>query len=148
MLETLRSSTYCLRMPHRCSIWFRSGDMLGQSITFTLSFFSKAVVVIMLGYCPAAQSPKGGDHALVQYVTVHVGIHGSSINCSSPVPAALMQPQTMTLPPPRLTVGKTHLLHLSTPHLVAATHAWHHLNQIRLSWSHQTTGYGSNNPCP
>ncbi len=28
-------------------------------------------------YCPAAQSPKGGDHALLQYVTVHVGIHGS-----------------------------------------------------------------------
>ncbi|CAI9624049.1 unnamed protein product [Staurois parvus] len=32
MLETLRSSTFCLRMPHRCSIGFRSGDMLGQSI--------------------------------------------------------------------------------------------------------------------
>ncbi len=46
-------------------------------ITFTLSFFTKAVVVIMLEYCPAAQSPKGGDHALLQYVTVHVGIHGS-----------------------------------------------------------------------
>jgi len=51
--------------------------MLGQSITFTLSFISKAVVVIMLEYCPAAQSPKGGDHALLQYVTVHVDIHGS-----------------------------------------------------------------------
>ncbi len=63
--------------PHRCSIGFRSGDMLGQSITFTLSFFSKAVFIIMLEYCPAAQSPKGGDHALLQYVTVHVGIHGS-----------------------------------------------------------------------
>ncbi len=48
--------------------------MLGQSITFTLNFFSKAVVVIMLELCPAAQSPKGGDHALLQYVTVHVGI--------------------------------------------------------------------------
>ncbi len=46
MLETLRSSTFRLRMPHRCSIGFRSGDMLGQSITFTLSFFSKAVVVL------------------------------------------------------------------------------------------------------
>ncbi len=46
MLETLRSSTFHLRMPHRCSIGFRSGDMLGQSITFTLSFFSKAVVVL------------------------------------------------------------------------------------------------------
>ncbi len=49
---------------------------MDQSITFTLSFFSKAVVV-MLEYCPAVQSPKGGDHALLQYVTVHVGIHGS-----------------------------------------------------------------------
>ncbi len=76
MLQTLRSSTFCLRIPHRCSIGFRSGDMLGQSITFTLSFFSKAVVIVMLEYCPAAQSPKGGDHALPQYVTVHVGIHG------------------------------------------------------------------------
>ncbi len=42
-----------------------------------LSFFSKAVVVIMLEYCPAAKSPKGGDPALLQYVTVHIGIHGS-----------------------------------------------------------------------
>ncbi len=74
MLETF---TFRLRMPHTCSIGFRSGDMLGQSITCTLSFFSKAVVVIMLEYCPAAKSPKGGDHALLQYVTVHVGIHGS-----------------------------------------------------------------------
>ncbi len=46
MLETLLSSTFCLRMPHRCLIGFRSGDMLGQSITFTLSFFSKVVVVL------------------------------------------------------------------------------------------------------
>ncbi len=35
-----------VRDSHRCSIGFRSGDMLGQSITFTLSFFSKAVVVL------------------------------------------------------------------------------------------------------
>ncbi len=38
-----------------------------------------------------------------------------SVNCSSPVPAALMQPQTMTRPPPRLTVGKTHLSLYSSP---------------------------------
>ncbi len=55
---------------------FRSGDMLWPAINFTL-LFSKAVVIIMLEYCPAAQSSKGGDHALLQYVTVHVGIHGS-----------------------------------------------------------------------
>ncbi len=46
MLETLRSSTFHMRMPHRCSIGCRSGDMLGQSITFTLSFVSKAVVIL------------------------------------------------------------------------------------------------------
>ena len=33
-----------------------------------------------------------------------------SMNCSSPVPAALMQLQTMTLPPPCLTLGKTHMI--------------------------------------
>ncbi len=38
-----------------------------------------------------------------------------SINCSSSVPAALMQPRTMTLPPPYLTVGKTHLSLYSLP---------------------------------
>ncbi len=38
-----------------------------------------------------------------------------SMNCSSPVPAALMQPQTMTLPPPCLTVGKTLLSLYSSP---------------------------------
>ncbi len=64
MLDTLRSSTFHLRMPHGYSIRFRSGDMLGQSITFTLSFFSKAAVVIMLEYYPAAQSLKEGDHVV------------------------------------------------------------------------------------
>ncbi len=112
MLETLRSSTFHLRMPHRCSIGFRYGDMLGQSITFTLSFFSKAVVVVMLEYCPAAQSPKGGDHALLQYM---LSFMVPSMNCSSPVPTALMQPQIMTLPPPCLTIGKTHLSLYSSP---------------------------------
>ncbi len=38
-----------------------------------------------------------------------------SMNCSSPVPAALMQPQTMTLPPPCVTEGKTHLSLYSSP---------------------------------
>ncbi len=45
MLETLSSSTLRLRMPHWCSIGFRSGDCW-PVITFTLSFFSKAVVII------------------------------------------------------------------------------------------------------
>ena len=46
IFETLRTSTFRLKIPQRCSIGFKSGDMLGQSITFTLSLFSKAVVVL------------------------------------------------------------------------------------------------------
>ncbi len=96
MLETLRSSTFSLRMPHRCSIGFRSGDMLRQTITFPLN---KAVVIIMLEYCPASQSPKGRGSCSAS-VCHSTSWHSlvPSMNCSSPVPAVLMQPQTMTLP--------------------------------------------------
>ncbi len=90
--------TFCLRMTHRCSIGFRSGDMLDQSITFTLSFFSKAVVVIMLKYCPVSEG-RGSCSASVCHSTCWHSWF-PSMNCSSPVPAALMQPQTMTHPSP------------------------------------------------
>ncbi len=43
MLDTWCFSTFRLRMPHMCSIGFRSGDILGHFITFTFSFISKAV---------------------------------------------------------------------------------------------------------
>ncbi len=112
MLETLFSSTFRLRMPHRCSIGFRSGDMLGQSITFTLSFFSKAVVVLEV--CLGSLCWEGIMlcFSMSQYM---LAFTVPSMNCSSPVPAALMQPQTMTLPPPCLTLGKTHLSLYSSP---------------------------------
>ena len=121
MLETLRSSTFRLRMPHRCSIGFRSGGMLGQSITFTLSFFSKAVVVLGLCLGPlscwntALRPSFRREGIMLQCVTFHVGFMVPSMNCGSPVPAALTQPQTMTLPPPCLTVGKKHLSLYSSP---------------------------------
>ncbi len=115
MLKTMRSSTFCLRMPHRCSIG--SGDMLGQSITFTLSFFSKAVIVLevclgSLSCWNTALRPSLRREGIMlcfsmsQYMLAFMV---PSMNCSSPVPAAPMQPQTMTLTPPCLTVGKTHL---------------------------------------
>ncbi len=44
MLNIWCFSTFRLRMPHMCSIGFRSGDILGHSITFTFS--SKAVVIL------------------------------------------------------------------------------------------------------
>ena len=46
MLEILRSSPSRLRMLHRCSIGFRSGDMLASPSPLTLSFYSKVVVIL------------------------------------------------------------------------------------------------------
>ncbi len=77
MLDTWCFFTFCLRMPHMCSIEFRSGDILGHSITFTFS--SKAVSswqCVWGGYV-GKQFLKGGHHLLLQNVTAHVGIHGS-----------------------------------------------------------------------
>ncbi len=46
MLDTWCFSTFRLRIPHMCSIGFRSGDILGHSITFTFTFSSKTVVIL------------------------------------------------------------------------------------------------------
>ena len=46
MLDTFRPSTFHFRMPHRYSIGYRSGGMLGHSNTFTFNFFRKAVVCL------------------------------------------------------------------------------------------------------
>ncbi len=120
MLETLHSSTFHLRMPHKCSMGFRSGDMLGQSITFTLSFFSKAVVVleVCLGSFSCWNTVlrpslrREGIMLCFSMSQYMLAFMVPSMNCRS---QALMQPQTMTLPPPCLTVGKTHLSLFSSP---------------------------------
>ncbi len=52
------------------------------------------------------------------------------MNHSSPVPAVVMQPQNMMLPPPCLTVGKAQFSWYSSPGV--ATHASHHLSQTNL----------------
>ncbi len=60
MLDTWCFSTFRLRMPHMCSIGFRSGDILGHSITFTFS--SKAVVIlaVCLGWLLCWKTGSGG----------------------------------------------------------------------------------------
>ncbi len=58
---------------------------------------------------------KGGHHLLLQNVTGHVGIHVSLNEPQLPVPAVVMQPQTMMLPPPCLTVGKAQFSWYSSP---------------------------------
>ncbi len=154
MLETLRSSTFRLRMPHRCSIGFRSGDMLGRSITFNLSFFSKAEVVLevslgSLSCCNTALWPSHWREGIMLCFSM------SQYMLAFMVPSITVAPQCRQhscSPRPWHSHHHAWLLArqtcLCTPHLVAVTHAWHHLNQISLSWSHQTTGHGSSNPCP
>ncbi len=134
MLEILRSSTFRLRMPHRLPL---------PSTSLGRQWSSRRCVwgCYHVGILPCEGSGIMLCFSMSQYILAFMV---PSMNCSSPVLAALMQPQTMTLPPPCLIVGKTHLSLYSS--LVAATHAWHHLNQISLSWSHQTTGHGSSNP--
>ena len=39
IFKTLCTSIFRLRIPQRCSIGFKSGDMLGQSITFSKAVF-------------------------------------------------------------------------------------------------------------
>ncbi len=50
MLDTWCFSTFRLRMPHMCSIGFRSGDILGHSITFTFSSKAVVILVVCLGW--------------------------------------------------------------------------------------------------
>ncbi len=114
MLESLGSYTFRLRMSHRCSIGFRSGNMLGQSITFTLSVLE----VHSLSCWNTALRPSLRREGIMLFFSMSqymLAFMVPLMNYSSPVPAALMQSQTMTLPPPCLTVGKTHLSLYSSP---------------------------------
>ena len=147
MLETLRFSTFHLRTPHGCSIGFMSGDMLSQSTPFTLSFVCKPVVILeaCLGSLSCYNTglwPSFWRQGIIlcfsmsQYMLAFIV---PSMNCRLPVPAALIQPQTMTLRPPCLTVGKTHLSLLSSPgcrhtHLTASQPN----NVILVSLDHRT----------
>ncbi len=146
MLETMRSSTFHLRMPHRCSIGFRSGDMLGQSITVTLSFLARQRSLLCWNTALRTSLRREGIMLCFSVSQYMLALMVPSMNCSSPVPAALMQPQIMTLPPPCLTVGKTHLSLYSSPGCRHTSLTPSEPNI--LSWSHQTTGHGSSNPCP
>ncbi len=90
MLDTWCFSTFRLRMPHMCSIGFRSGDILGHSITFNFSSCHLGGVfgVVMLEnsfwregiiFC----------FRMSQYMLESMF---PSMNRSSPVPAVVMQP--------------------------------------------------------
>ncbi len=92
-------------------------------ITFSLSFFSKAVVILevclgLLSCWNIALRPSLRREGIMLCFSVSqymLAFMVPSMNCSSPVPTALMLPQTMILPPPCLTVSKTHLFLYSSP---------------------------------
>ncbi len=85
MLDTWCFSTFRLRMPHMCSIGFRSGDNTWPLHHLNLQLHQQGSchlgdvfgVIIMLENCRSAQFLRGGHHLLLQNVTVHVGIHVS-----------------------------------------------------------------------
>ena len=123
ILEILRASTVRLRIPQRCSIGFKSGDMLGQSITFTLSLFRKAVVVLevcleLLSCWNTALQPGFWREGIMLCCSISqymLKFMFPSMKCDTPTPVALMQPQTMTFPPSCVTVGVAHLHFYSSP---------------------------------
>ena len=96
--------------------------------------------IVMLEHCPATQFLDGGDHALLQ-----LEIMFPSMKYNSPTPAALMQPQSMTFPPPCLTVGITHLSLHSSPGRRNTCLKPSEPN--KLISSHHTIRHGSSNPC-
>ncbi len=123
MLDTWCFSTFSLRMLHMCSIGFRSGDILGHSITFTFS--SKAVcggvfgVIIMLENCRSAQFLKGGHHLLLQNVVgIHVSLNEPQLTSTSSSHAAPDHDATTTMLDCRQGTIFLVLLTRASPHML------------------------------
>ncbi len=123
MLDGEWCSTCFFRIPHRCLIGFRSGDILGRWITFTLFFFRNPTVALdvclgSLSCWKSAQRPRARSDGSIfsfsieQYICEFMM---PSMTCSSPTPAALMQPHIRTLLPPCFTVGNMHFSLYSSP---------------------------------
>ncbi len=101
MLDTWCFSIFCLRMPHMWSIGFRSGDILGHSITFTFTFSSKAVVILSVGVFGVVMLENSfwREGIIICFRMSQYMLESMfpSMNRSSPVPAVLMQPKHFTV---------------------------------------------------
>ncbi len=113
MFETLRSSTVRLRMPHRCSIGFRSETCLVSPSPLPSASLARQWSLSCLNTALRPSLRREGILLRFNMSQYMLAFMVPSMNCSSP--AALMQPQTMTPPPPCLTVGKTDLSLYSSP---------------------------------
>ncbi len=105
MLETLNSSTFRVSMPHRLPL--PSASLARQWSSWRCVWGRYHVGIMRPGL---RREGIMLCFSRSQYMLVFMV---PSMNCSSP--AALMQPQTMALPPSCLTVGKTHLSFYSSP---------------------------------
>ncbi len=116
MLETLRSSTFHLRMPHRCSIGFRSETCFASPSLLPSASLARQWSLSCWNTALRPSLWREGIMLCFSMSQYMLAFMVPSINCSSPVLAAPMQPQTMTLPPPCLTYShKTHLSLYSSP---------------------------------
>ncbi len=90
MLETLCSSTFRLRMPHRLPL--PSASLARQWSSWRCDWGRYHVGVLP---CSPVSEGRGSCFcfSMSQYMLAFMV---PSMNCSSPVPAAIMQPQTMT----------------------------------------------------
>ncbi len=97
--------------------------LLGHWITFTLFFFRNPTVALdvclgSLSCWKSARRPRARSDGSIfsfsieQYICEFMM---PSMKCSSPTPAALMQPHIRTLPPPCFTVGTMHFSLYSSP---------------------------------
>ncbi len=94
MLDGEWCSTCLFRIPYRCSIGFRSGDIFGHWITFTLFFFRNPTVALDVGLgslsCwKSARRPRARSDGSIfsfsieQYICEFMM---PSMKCSSPTP--------------------------------------------------------------
>ncbi len=104
-----------LRMPHRCSIGFRSETCLASPSPLPSASLARQWSLSCWNTALRPSLRREGILLCFSMSQYMLAFMVPSMNCSSPAPAALMQPQTMTLPPPCLTLGKTHLSLYSSP---------------------------------
>ncbi len=99
MLETLHSSTFLMRMPHRCSIGFRSETCLASPSPLPSAYLARQWSLSCWNTALRPSLRREGIMLCFSMSQYMLAFMVPSMKCSSPVPAALMQPQTMTLPP-------------------------------------------------
>ncbi len=114
-LEGFQAWKDCLRSCHSISIRFKSGLWFGHSKTLILCFLSHSEVILLvcLGslsccitqVCLSLRSQTDGQTFSFRIFWQSAEFMVPSIMASRPGPEATKQPQTITLPPPCLTVS-------------------------------------------